>query len=486
VTTPLQAAHDAFIAHEEAHDLWSLTAYGRRYWHFVRYEVFGWLMQAMELQGRRHGGYADKPLREKLAIHPRRWPATLRRSHWRDLRPVDLVVFPHPRHVPSDGSWVCPYTAPLVAGLPHRRYVVKDLYEGRHPHPLVDADLRYIEWARRAAELGFMATDAWRGAWLTKADRATCDAWVTDLERAFGVALDHDKVFRYLRKSIRNDLTLEKVYHRLFDKTRPRAAVCAVHYTHRNLAMTRVAKARGIPVVEVQHGFFGASHLAYNVAPGRHPESFPDYLTVFGDFWRENTPGLPLPPERTPAIGFAWLERERARATPDAPDATRKTVLFVSQGTVAEALSEAAVGLSQRLDPARWRIRFKHHPSDLSGWRERYPALAASSVEVIERPLGIYDAFAAADAQVGVYSTAVYEGLAFGLRTCVLAVPGHEGMLPLVEAGVVAKCADADELAAALESDTKPSPAQLDRIWRPGAVGRFRDFVTELIGPPAR
>lgn len=483
--TPLQTAHDAFIAYEEAHDLWSLTAYRRPYWHFLRYEVFGWIAQALGLQGRRHGGFADKPWREKLAVHPRRWPHTARRSHWRDLRPVDLLVLPHPRYVPLDGTWVCPYTGPLATGLPHSRYVVKDLYEGRHPHPLVAADLRYLEWARRAAELGFLASDAWRGAWLTKQDRATLDAWVSDLERAFGVSLDHDKVFGFLRKSVRNDLTLEKVYHRLFDKTRPRAVVAAVHYTHRNLAMTRVAKARGIPVVEVQHGFFGASHLAYNTAPGRLPESFPDYLATFGDFWRETTPGLPLGPERTPSIGFAWLEREQARATPDAPDPSRKTVLFVSQGTVAEALAEAAVELSRRLDPARWRIRFKHHPSDLSGWRTRYPALAASAVEVIERPLGIYDAFAAADAQVGVYSTAVYEGLAFGLRTCVLTAPGHEGMLPLVDAGVVAKCDDAADIAAALESDVRPTPEQLARIWQPGAVGRFRAFIEELIGPPA-
>ena len=483
---PLQAAHDAFLAHEEAHDLWALTAYGRSYWPLVRNEAFGWLLRALGLQGRRHGGFSDKPWREKLAIHPRRWPTTARRAHWRDLRPVDLLVFPHPRHVPADGAWLCPYTSPLVAGLPHSRYVVKDLYEGRHPHPILGDDVRYLEWARRMAELGFLARDAWRGGWLGRADRARVDAWVDALEHAFAVRLDHDQVFAFVRKAVRNDLTLESVYQRLFDRTRPRAAVVAVHYTHRNLALTRVARARAIPVVEVQHGVIGASHLAYNLAPGRPPhDAFPDYLATFGDYWRDTTPGLPLPPERAPAIGFAWLERERSRAVPDAPDPTRKTVLFVSQGPVAAALADLAVALSHRLDPARWRIRFKHHPSDLSGWRARYPALAASTVDVLERPLGIYDAFASAHAQVGVYSTALYEGLAFGLRTCVLRVPGYEYLLPLIHAGVVAACDGPEDLAAALDSPAPTPASALDRVWRPGAADNFRTFITGLIGPPA-
>lgn len=480
----IQAAHDAFIAHEEEHDLWSLTAYGRPYWHLVRYEVFGWLLRALGLQGRRHGGFADKPLRERLAIHPRRWPSTVRRSHWRDLRPVDLLVLPHPRHVPQDGAWVCPYTGPLVAGLPHSRFVVKDLYEGRHQHPIAGDDVRYLEWARRAAELGFLARDAWRGGWLGRADRARVDAWVASHERAFAVPLDHGRAFAFVRKAVRNAVTLEAVYQRLLDRTRPRAVLLAVHYSHRNLVMTSVARRRGIPVVEVQHGVIGSSHLAYNMAPGRRPAAFPDYLATFGDFWRDTTPGLPLPPERARAIGFAWLEHERLRATPDAPDPERETVLFVSQGTVASALADAAVDLARRLDPRRWRIRFKHHPSDLSGWRARYPQLAASSVEVIERPLGIYDAFAAADAQVGVYSTALYEGLAFGLRTCVLRVPGHEYLLPLVDDGTVALCADASDLAAALEAPKDASPPGLASVWQSDAVARFRAFAEELIGPP--
>ena len=55
----LRAIRDAFIAYEEAHDLWALSAYGRPYWHFLRHEVFGDLLRAMGLIGRRHGGFPD-------------------------------------------------------------------------------------------------------------------------------------------------------------------------------------------------------------------------------------------------------------------------------------------------------------------------------------------------------------------------------------------------------------------------------------------
>jgi hypothetical protein len=236
-------------------------------------------------------------------------------------------------------------------------------------------------------------------------------------------------------------------------------------------------------VVELQHGFVGPMHLAYNTAPGRRPAGLPDYLLTFGDWWRETTPGLPLPAERAPAIGYGWLERRRQAARGAERD-PRRTVLFVSQGTIAAELSRIAEQLAERLDPQAWLVRFKHHPSDVDGWQQRYPQLAASRVQVVDRGAAIYDELARADVQVGVYSTAVFEGLDFGLETYAMTLSGYQALQPLADAGHVTLCDDVDQLLARLLDPAPARPPRADALWRPGAADNFRAFIEGLIGPP--
>jgi hypothetical protein len=68
---------------------------------------------------------------------------------------------------------------------------------------------------------------------------------------------------------------------------------------------------------------------------------------------------------------------------------------------------------------------------------------------------------------VGVFSTAIYEGIALGCRTCVVDLPGVEYMTRLVDAGYARKVSGADELAAALEDASEPRILHPDAIFKP-------------------
>jgi hypothetical protein len=57
----------------------------------------------------------------------------------------------------------------------------------------------------------------------------------------------------------------------------------------------------------------------------------------------------------------------------------------------------------------------------------------------------LYKLFAESETQVGVYSTAVYEGLAFDLDTYILDAPGSSRMEHLIEQGAASQVSSVEE-----------------------------------------
>jgi hypothetical protein len=477
----LQQVHDAFLAAEESAGLWELRAFGQKYWHSIRYDVWGAVLRGLGLTGAKHGSWRDRPFSTWVTPRPKHWADAAWRSTWHDLRPADLLVLNHPRHVLDRGAWCCAYSDPLLRDLPHSRWVIEQGFQGLHYVPNRTRGLKYLEAAKLAAYARFALRDAWRGGRLTAGEQREVLDWAQLLRRELGAGPDDRAALSLARTAVRRLVALSDLFEGVLDRVQPRAVIHVVHYSFRSLVMTPLARARAIPCVELQHGFIGPTHLAYNTAPGRRPEAFPDYLLLFGDLWREITPGLPLPKERTPAIGFAHLEDVRVSRRPR-PAGEPETVLFLSQPSIGKDLSRVATEVSKRVDPARTRIAYKLHPSEMNGWRTRYPWLSSSPVEVKDDPSDdLYAQLARAHVQVGVYSTALFEGLAFGLPTIIVALPGHQDVAFLAERGLAILVRDAAELVAVLPP-SPPLSTTLASIWQPDAIENFRRFIEDLIG----
>jgi hypothetical protein len=190
-------------------------------------------------------------------------------------------------------------------------------------------------------------------------------------------------------------------------------------------------------------------------------------------------------------VGYPYLEAEHERvvtsATPDDPVVPEESVVVVSQGTAGPRLAEAAVELAGTVERP---VVYKLHPGEYSRWRDAYPALAdaaeADTLRVVGGEPALYELFAAADAQVGVYSTALYEGLAFGLDTYLLAAPGVEYMDRLVEAGVAVRREDAAGLATAIAEASAGGSFDRERFFRPDALAHVRRAVERLRANPYR
>ncbi len=472
--------HDEFIRFEEETGLWDLCAGGKRYWHQVRYHVFGELVMALGLMGPRQGSWLDKPLSSWLKPRPGHWRQALSRCRWGDLEQADLLVFNHARHMWNGREWVCSYTHPLLEGLSGSRWTIEDRYLGQHYHPMRGDRLKYLDlklaiaYARAALRLGI------GGVLLSRTERRGIQDWTSELGRRFGGSPTPEKMQSPVRIAVSQIAGLGEIYEWLLDRVRPCAVLQVVHYSYRTLTVTPLAKQRGIPVVELQHGLIGPVHLAYNFASGRQPESFPDYLLTFGQWWRDITPGLPLPPERTPAVGFAWLDQHRRTAV-DREAGKPRVVLFISQLSIGESLSRLAADAANLLKGSDFKLLYRLHSAEINIWQKQYPWLLSAPIEVLDKPTVIYDDLVRADAQVGVYSTAVFEGVAFGLPTFIATLPGYESSQPLVDCGAAVAFDQADELVHKLREATPPPPEIQHSIWKPNAKQNFNVFIENLL-----
>jgi hypothetical protein len=469
----------AFIDYEERAHLFERSAMGVRYWQFIRHDVFQETLQALGLAERAHLRVTDLPLASWLPAQLRALPGTLRRSLWLQLPRAELLVANHPRHVLHEGRSICPYTQPLLDAGSHTRVVLEGQFQGRYAPALPGQPTLYLDLALIASHLQLRAA-AVAGHGIAAHELAELEEIRSGLGQALGAAPPSAALARRQRTAVAACRGLSDRFAWLLDRVQPRLVLMVIGYRLLHQVLTVVARARGVRVAELQHGALGASHPAYNFAPGRRPESFPDQLLLFGSLWRAATPGMPLPAEATPAIGYAWLELQKQRFARQSP-ARPLRLLFVSQRSIGSALAKIAVRVRELCPEDELHISYRLHPSEFTGWREAYPELARSNIDVEaadSRPL--YAAQRDSDAQAGVYSTALLEGLAFGLPTYVITLPGHEQLSSIVDAGLAQRVSDADALVEALRAPAPPARQNQASLWAPGATDAFERFLAQI------
>lgn len=228
-----------------------------------------------------------------------------------------------------------------------------------------------------------------------------------------------------------------KIYKKILEKIRPKVVIEVVSYILNKLALNQAAYDIGILIIELQHGTKGQSHIAYNFKEKMKLDTFPQYIFTFGDYWKENT-RFPINLENVKSVGWPFFEKQNIKFynfTND-NDNDKISILFISQGTIGELLSQLAVQLAEFLDLDKYELIYKLHPGEYDEWEKRYPWLLVNGITVIDNnDKNMHYYFANANIQIGVYSTAIYEGLGYGLKTYILTYPGHEQLSELYENG---------------------------------------------------
>lgn len=378
----------------------------------------------------------------------------------------DVLIWGHKRRKRmDDGTWWDVIFDPILESVDLDYLLVEDDYKLDHRRPTRTEKVRYLD-------LITFSSTVYRKLW---ADRSayrsdTASRLEAELDARFDI--DVDVVSRVYEELTDRHIYLP-LYRALLRRIDPSVVLLVVSYGKESFV--EACRRESVPVVELQHGTISNYHLGYSFPGGAEKRDFPDYFFTFGSFWGEETK-LPIPRGNVFDVGYPFLEREYDRHAGGAT--SEDEVVFISQGTIGGPLSKLAVAL-HRSDGDEYDVVYKLHPGEFGRWREAYPWLVDSGVTVVEDERPLYELLAGSTYQVGVYSTAIFEGFRFDQRTVLVDLPGIQYMDELVERTGLPVVSTVEELRAALASEPTTS-VDAAQFFAPDPTDRFDEALAEV------
>jgi hypothetical protein len=425
---------------ERQERLWTRRVLGYPVWGELRLACYHHLLEA--------GGVArTSPQPELRRRSLSRAPASLSDLSTKllaGLRRRDVWVLASTRYRRSDASGAL------------RSIFAKDLEEQLGPRLLfLETNLTL---APRSLEPNVVYLDALRDLTRSGASRSARwlpDAWAQELGRP-ELGLDARAVLR------------EAVYGRswrqlsgaLLARGRPRAVVVLCGYDQ-HIPFQLEAKARGIPLIELQHGVIHESHPGYVFGQLSEPPHAPDHLVVFGEHYGQLLESVsPYWTQRWSVGGHPWLKAKREE---HAGRALEDSIVLFGQNVpvVQERLRTLALELRARLP--RPRIVLKPHPAEKDTGLA-YAGLRDQGVEIAPPSSDSYELLGRCRMAVSVFSTIAVEALAFRCTSVVLRSPNwFEDIHAFVEAGFLHPADGAADVERAYQQAAGAPDAGVDR-----------------------
>jgi len=346
---------------------------------------------------------------------------------------VDFIFFGHQRRkLMDDGYYWDIYTDPIIPILGSYKTATIESYENlSHFKPAKTRNLYYTGAFQILSKINKYMSN------YNKKNVFDFSRYVEGrIKQDFSVAVD---IYSLTSNVISSAKSTYPIFSKFFKKTTPKICFTMASYGSEDIIIA--AKQFGIPVIELQHGTISRYNLGYSYERNRIKQSFPNYLFSFGEYWR-NSVDYPIPKENVLSIGYPYFEKLYKKKK---NNVKRNQIVFISQWHIGVRLSKFAVQTAKRLH-GKVSIVYKTHP-----WEELNEYLIQASGDNLLKVVsgqtpGLYDLLSTSKWLVGVYSTAVYEGIALGCIPFIVNLPGFDHMEFLIQNGFAKFVNDPEEI----------------------------------------
>ena len=385
------------------------------------------------------------------------------------IRKYPVVLVESPRKVLINNNYKEIYSSDIISSLSLETCIIKYPYMGRFYKEDNKSNYIYYDYfvcKQKLKEIFHLFTDE-------------------GLKEAKYIANSFEKVFekklnilRFIKKSIIKAYWKCLIAKSLLAKIKPRilivvdGSICG-HFVW-------AARTLSIPSIELHHGNISKCHLSYHY-PYTKKESveiFPDYLLTFGAFWN-TAADFPIYSGNIKAIGFHHFNYLRSKFKNLRK--RNKQILFISQRSIGKRLWPVALTLSDKLPD--YSVIFKLHPNQYVDWQKEFsllsnPLPSNMTITTGEEP-GLYQLLAESCCQVGVFSTALYEGLGFGLKTIIMKLPGWQYMKPVINSTNIKIASNVEQLADYIKTK-ECSTIDSEKFFKSGALENAQEEIMRI------
>jgi hypothetical protein len=454
---------------EEELDLFNIKIDGVYIWERIRFGLHKQIQEELGLYGQAHTVWKD----------------TLPSRITRLLRFISFSIFKSPvfsspkevvflgsgrRRLLEDNKWWDIFSDFIIDFLEEEYLLLEFPHLGKHLRPAKTSNLKYLDYVALVANLRVKLG----------LDKVTFLSEELDTLRKVGERFSQEfeleiDLVEIIKERLLRRKSYLPVYRRLLERLSPSIVFLVCSYGKEDLV--EACRDLDITTVEFQHGTIDKYHMGYSY-PQKNvtKRDFPDYFLAFGDFWK-NIEVIPLEDERIISVGYPFLEQELKKYS----GIKRKNqILFISQGTIGENLSRFAIKLAEVVDDSV-KIVYKLHPGEYERWRDDYPWLLRAQkrglISVGEEGSDLYKLMAESKSQVGVYSTAIYEGLCFDLKTYLVPFSGIEYMQGLLEKGYAKEVDSVEDLAQDFEKSDSKVSFDSEIFFKSNSLDNFSQFL---------
>ncbi len=442
-----------------------------KYWQYVRFLLFMEIRK--QVLNYDNAGIGDR--KANISVHLRGVFFFLVNSikyFLQTKKQYEIVIFSHPRRELINNKYVDIYSDIIVDNLQYSTITFEKFFKLSHLRPAKTNELVYLDFI----EYPMRFISYFKKYRFSVKELDDLSVLQEQINIRFKVKIN---INEYLNRFLTRYNFIRPQLHSLICKINPKIIIEVIGYSFINQIVNSIAKEKSIPTIELQHGIIGPYHLGYNDPHNKKLESFPNYFFTWGEFWTKNMT-FPISTERVVNSGFPYFEQEveiHKRVS------INKDILIISQGTIGRKLAELTYSLASKFEDRTFY--FKLHPGEVKNLDAKYDFLQEKTNITVLKKLDVkmYNLFEMTELQIGVASTAIIEGIGFGLRTIIYTLSGSEYFENLEESETLIKTNSIEEITAFINKkvDTKNTINLSNYFFTKNSLGKINGNIDDII-----
>lgn len=219
-----------------------------------------------------------------------------------------------------------------------------------------------------------------------------------------------------------------KFYLKLFRKLKPKTIYSVASYSYLG-DMIAAAKTLGIKTIELQHGVISKYHMGYSFNKKEDLSYYSDIFYSWGDFWSKSVENAF---DEVKIKGFYYF-RDNSEIYRNI--VKQNKIIILSQAALGEKIMDKTLEFINKF--SEYEILYKLHPEEYGMYKKysSYSQLSSYENLIFLEECDLYAEMSRSMIQIGVFSTALYEGMGFSCNTFLYELNGVEYMQEVIDSG---------------------------------------------------